>query len=90
MEKKSIISLKFSLTRKINAPKKKLSDFEKLQFLNNEIDQNINFVKLPNDNSIFRLFPIISISQKIFSFFSLTLEEIGIDEKVICYHNISN
>ena len=53
VEKKSIISLKFSLTRKINAPKKKLSDFEKLQFLNNEINQNINFVKLPNDNSIF-------------------------------------
>ena len=38
----------------------------------------------------FRLFPIISISQKIFSFFFLTLEKIGIDEKVICYHNISN
>ena len=38
----------------------------------------------------FRLFPIISISQKFFSFFSLTLEKIGIDEKVICYHNISN
>ena len=37
---------------------------------------------------IFRLFPIISISQKFFSFFSLTLEKIGIDEKVICYHNI--
>ena len=40
--------------------------------------------------SIFRLFPIISISQKFFSFFFLTLEKIGIDEKVICYHNISN
>ena len=39
---------------------------------------------------IFRLFPIISISQKIFSIFFLTLEKIGIDEKVICYHNISN
>ena len=39
---------------------------------------------------LFRLFPIISISQKIFSFFFLTLEKIGIDEKVICYHNISN
>ena len=38
----------------------------------------------------FRLFPIISISQKIFSIFFLTLEKIGIDEKVICYHNISN
>ena len=33
----------------------------------------------------FRLFPIISISH-----FFLTLEKIGIDEKVICYHNISN
>ena len=42
------------------------------------------------NRSIFRLFPIISISQKIFSIFFLTLEKIGIDEKVICYHNISN
>ena len=41
-------------------------------------------------NLFFRLFPIISISQKIFSIFFLTLEKIGIDEKVICYHNISN
>ena len=41
-------------------------------------------------NIFFRLFPIISISQKFFSFFFLTLEKIGIDEKVICYHNISN
>ena len=41
-------------------------------------------------NSIFRLFPIISISQKFFTIFFLTLEKIGIDEKVICYHNISN
>ena len=40
--------------------------------------------------SFFRLFPIISISQKFFSFFFLTLEKIGIDEKLICYHNISN
>ena len=40
--------------------------------------------------TVFRLFPIISISQKFFSFFFLTLEKIGIDEKVICYHNISN
>ena len=39
---------------------------------------------------IFRLFPIISISQKFFSFFFLRLEKIGTDEKVICYHNISN
>ena len=39
---------------------------------------------------IFRLFPIISISQNFFSIFFLTLEKIGIDEKVICYHNISN
>ena len=38
----------------------------------------------------FRLFPIISISQEFFSIFFLTLEKIGIDEKVICYHNISN
>ena len=37
-----------------------------------------------------RLFPIISISQNFFSIFFLTLEKIGIDEKVICYHNISN
>ena len=41
-------------------------------------------------NMLFRLFPIISISQKFFSIFFLTLEKIGIDEKVICYHNISN
>ena len=41
-------------------------------------------------NEFFRLFPIISISQKFFSIFFLTLEKIGIDEKVICYHNISN
>ena len=40
--------------------------------------------------NLFRLFPIISISQKNFSIFFLTLEKIGIDEKVICYHNISN
>ena len=40
--------------------------------------------------SFFRLFPIISISQKFFLIFFLTLEKIGIDEKVICYHNISN
>ena len=40
--------------------------------------------------TIFRLFPIISISQNFFSIFFLTLEKIGIDEKVICYHNISN
>ena len=36
----------------------------------------------------FRLFPIISTSQ-ILSKLS-NLEKIGIDEKVICYHNISN
>ena len=34
--------------------------------------------------TFFRLFPIISISQKIFSIFFLTLEKIGLDEKVIC------
>ena len=39
---------------------------------------------------LFRLFPIISISQKFLIIFFLTLEKIGIDEKVICYHNISN
>ena len=38
----------------------------------------------------FRLFPIISISQKFFKIFFLTQEKIGIDKKVICYHNISN
>ena len=39
------------------------------------------------------LFPSISSYfhiPKIFSIFFLTLEKIGIDEKVICYHNISN
>ena len=41
-------------------------------------------------NLFFRLFSIISISQKIFSIFFLTLEKIGIDKKVIYYHNISN
>ena len=35
-----------------------------------------------NVNIFFRLFPIISISHKIFSIFFLTLEKIGIDEKV--------
>ena len=40
--------------------------------------------------SFFRLFPIISISQNFLIIFFLTLEKIGIDEKVICYHNISN
>ena len=40
--------------------------------------------------NLFRLFPIISISQKFFSIFFHTLEKIGIDKKVICYHNISN
>ena len=50
-----------------------------------------NQSKLSNyRKTLFCLFPIISISQKIFSFFFLTLEKIGIDEKVICYHNISN
>ena len=39
---------------------------------------------------IFHLFPIISISKIFFSIFFLTLEKIGIDEKVISYHNISN
>ena len=39
---------------------------------------------------LFRLFPIISVSQKIFSIFFLTMEKIGIGEKVFCYHNISN
>ena len=39
---------------------------------------------------LFRLFPIISLSQKFLIIFFLTLEKIGIDEKVICYHNISN
>ena len=41
-------------------------------------------------NTFFRLFPIISLSQKFLIIFFLTLEKIGIDEKVICYHNISN
>ena len=49
-----------------------------------------NFQEKQWQKSIFRLFPIISISQNFFSFFFLTLEKIGIDEKVICYHNISN
>ena len=53
------------------------------------VNQNI-FVILEFQNFFFRLFPIISISQKFFSIFFLTLEKIGIDEKVICYHNISN
>ena len=52
----------------------------------NSIPKTIFFVS----NNFFRLFPIISISQKIFSIFFLTLEKIGIDEKVICYHSISN
>ena len=41
-------------------------------------------------NGFFRLFPIISISQIFLIILFLTLEKIGIDEKVICYHNISN
>ena len=36
------------------------------------------------EKKLFRLFPIISISQKFFSIFFLTLEKIGLDEKVIC------
>ena len=57
--------------------------------------EEISFTALPKflgtaETYIFRLFPIISISQKFFSFFFLKLEKIGIDEKVICYHNISN
>ena len=44
---------------------------EKLKF------QNIN-------TNVFRLFPIISISQIFFLIFFLTLGKIGIDEKVIC------
>ena len=43
--------------------------------------------------SFFRLFPIISISQIfliIWIFIVQIGEKIGIDEKVICYHNISN
>ena len=51
---------------------------------NGLIQENIDI------SDIFRLFPIISISQNFFSIFFLTLEKIGIDEKVICYHNISN
>lgn len=52
----------------------------------------VDFLLTLNNKIIFffRLFPIISISQNIFSIFFLTLEKIGIDEKVICYHNISN
>ena len=50
----------------------------------------LNFFNFQDRKRIFRLFPIISISQNFFSFFFLTLEKIGIDEKVICYHNISN
>ena len=52
--------------------------------------KNSPFSDFQIGRSFFRLFPIISISQKIFSIFFLTLEKIGIDEKVICYHNISN
>ena len=39
------------------------------------------------------LFPYISYYfhiPKIFDYFFSSLEKIGIDEKVICYHNISN
>ena len=39
---------------------------------------------------IFRLFPIISISQKFCSIFFLGLEKIKKKKKVICYHNCSN
>ena len=48
------------------------------------------FFKGPTRKTFFRLFPIISISQNFLIIFFLTLEKIGIDEKVICYHNISN
>ena len=54
----------------------------------NYLDYTVCTLNVRHD--IFRLFPIISISQKFFSIFFLTLEKIGIDEKVICYHNISN
>ena len=56
-------------------------------FFFSEFDYVPYFFYVPD---FFRLFPIISISQKFFSIFFLTLEKIGIDEKVICYHNISN
>ena len=57
---------------------------------NNKPDIKLSGPQVTKKIAIFRLFPIISISQKIFSIFFLTLEKIGIDEKVICYHNISN
>ena len=45
-------------------------------------DEEVIF-QLDAEKYIFRLFPIISISQKIFSIFFLTLEKIGIDENGI-------
>ena len=39
------------LTREIDT--KKLSNFEKLQFLNDRIDQNTNFAKLPSAKWLF-------------------------------------
>ena len=51
--KKSQFS-QISLTRETDA-QKKLSNFEKLQFLNNEIDQNTNFAKMQSAILIFFL-----------------------------------
>ena len=53
---------------------------------NNQL-QDFMFTVFPNivsaETILFRLFPIISISQKFFSFFFLTLEKTGIDENGI-------
>ena len=54
------------------------------------IEKESKLQKQIKESIKYRLFPIISISQKSFSIFFLTLEKIGIDEKVICYHNIFN
>ena len=45
--------LRFSLMRETEAKMTKADQFTKLQFLNNKIDQNANFVKLPSAKSLF-------------------------------------
>ena len=66
------------------------ADLKAITFLNSWFAIFIFLLLLQAEEAIFRLFPIISISQNFFLFFFLTLEKIGIDQKVICYHNISN
>ena len=67
--------------------------FSLLSYLGGFINQSIQFCLVNFAVEKYMYFPPISyynsISQKNLSIFFLTLEKIGIDKKVICYHNIS-